>query len=80
MPLSAHPARDRGANASGLCVSVSLTLQFNLFTEMPFNLAFPLPLFVFTLVMSIAVAVVSSLLPARRLVLLEIAHVLQGKK
>ena len=65
---------------TGLLISISLTMQFNLFTEMPFSLEFPLPLFVFVCITSIAVAVVSSLLPARHLVKLEIAHVLQGKK
>ena len=73
LQLIVHPS-------AGLLVSISLTLQFNLFIEMPFVLEFPLPLFLFTFVMSVVVAIVSSLLPARRLVMLEIAHVLQGKQ
>ena len=59
-------------------VAVSLTLQLNLFTEMPFVLSFPSILFTFMAVAVFVVAVVASYLPARELMRAPIARVVKG--
>jgi len=48
----------------GLLIAATLTLQFNLFTELPFRMQFPTPLFLTMFIMAIAVAVLGSALPA----------------
>jgi len=48
----------------GMLVSVTLTLQFNLFTQLPFTFDFPYALFSSVLVMSILVAIAGSYFPA----------------
>ena len=45
-------------------IAATLTLQFGLFTELPFRMDFPVPLFVTMLVMAFVVAIVGSALPA----------------
>lgn len=65
--------------AVGLLVASTLTLQFNLFTEMPFEFNFPTALFVLTLLGSIALAMVASYFPARAIARLDIAGVLKGR-
>lgn len=64
---------------TGVLISVSLTLQFNLFTEMPFHFEWPTVLFIITGVMCFGVAILSSLLPARNLLAIEISNVLKGR-
>ena len=63
----------------GMAVAVSLTLQFGLFTEMPFQFTFPTALFMFTLGASILLALGSSWGPTRTLSKLHIAAVLKGR-
>jgi len=48
----------------GILVSVTLTLQFNLFTQLPFTFDFPYILFSSVLIMSILVAIAGSYFPA----------------
>ena len=48
----------------GIVIAATLTLQFGLFTELPFRMQFPVPLFVTMLVMAFVVAIVGSALPA----------------
>jgi ABC-type antimicrobial peptide transport system permease subunit len=62
----------------GLAIAISLTVQFGLFTEMPFTFAFPYGLFFFTLLACILIALVSSYLPARKVAKVQIATVLKG--
>lgn len=61
----------------GLLVSITLTLQFNLFTEAPFQLTFPVGLTVTMYLLCIAIAVVSAAAPARDVVRQSIAKVLK---
>jgi len=61
----------------GLVVAVSLTLQFDLFTEMPFAIEFPHSLFWSMLAMAIAVAVFGSFLPAHSFMKKTISNVLR---
>ncbi len=62
----------------GLLVSITLTLQFNLFLELPFVLLFPLSLFLIVLFLSFAVAVIGAYLPAKQFSDRDIATVLRG--
>lgn len=62
-----------------MAISVSLSLQFNLFTQLPFVFRFPTGMFVGTLVLCILVAIAGSLLPLRRFLQLEIAPVAKGR-
>eukprot|EP01119_Soliformovum_irregulare_P011698 TRINITY_DN2957_c0_g2_i5.p1 TRINITY_DN2957_c0_g2~~TRINITY_DN2957_c0_g2_i5.p1 ORF type:complete len:779 (-),score=230.88 TRINITY_DN2957_c0_g2_i5:26-2362(-) len=48
----------------GLLVSITLTLQFNLFTELAFTFEFPYALFFAVFGMSLAVSIIGSWLPA----------------
>jgi len=48
----------------GLLVSITLTLQFNLFTELAFTFDFPYALFFSVFGMSLAVSIIGSYLPA----------------
>jgi len=63
----------------GLLVAITLTLQFNLFTEAPFVFTFPIGLFMLTLLGSIVLAIVASCVPARTLTRAKIAGVLKGR-
>jgi ABC-type antimicrobial peptide transport system permease subunit len=62
----------------GLLISVSLTLQFNVFTELPFRLSFPVGQFVGCLSMSIVVAIVGSRLPAQNFARKTISDILRN--
>lgn len=63
---------------TGLGIAITLTLQFNLFTEMPFELDFPYLLFLSVLIMSIFVAIGGSYLASRDIKRQQIAQVLKG--
>eukprot|EP00003_Mantamonas_plastica_P015601 TRINITY_DN2635_c0_g2_i3.p1 TRINITY_DN2635_c0_g2~~TRINITY_DN2635_c0_g2_i3.p1 ORF type:complete len:1218 (-),score=362.13 TRINITY_DN2635_c0_g2_i3:46-3648(-) len=62
----------------GIAIAITLTLQFNLFTEMPFKFVFPTALFFSVIAMSIVVAIVGSYLPARKYNRKQIAIILRG--
>lgn len=62
----------------GVVIALTLTAQFNLFLEMPFQFNFPYILFITVGVMAVIVAIVGSWLPARSLRKKEIAFVLRG--
>jgi len=62
----------------GIVIAASLTAQFNVFLEMPFQFDFPYILFFTMMAMSLIVAVVGSYLPARILKKQQIALVLKG--
>lgn len=62
----------------GVVIALTLTAQFNLFLEMPFQFSFPYILFISIGVMAVVVAIVGSWLPARQLRKKEIALVLRG--
>uniref|UniRef100_A0A6U6A8Q8 ABC3 transporter permease C-terminal domain-containing protein n=1 Tax=Guillardia theta TaxID=55529 RepID=A0A6U6A8Q8_GUITH len=61
----------------GLVVSSTLTLQQNLFTEMPFLLIFPYWLFISVIVLSLLVAAFGALLPVRKMLRCSISEVLK---
>jgi len=63
----------------GLTTATTLTLQFNLFTELPFSFQFPYPLFIVVLIMSFVVSVLGSYWPARAFKQKPIAIALKGK-
>ena len=63
---------------SGLLIAVTLTLQFDLFSEMPFHFDFPYGLFIFVVIMSAVIAVLGSFLPANEIRKKQIANVLKG--
>ena len=67
----------------GLCIGVAvastLTLQFNLFTEMPFILQFPTALFVSMLLLCVVVGILASSRPAINLLRSNIARILVGR-
>lgn len=62
----------------GMAVSVTLTMQFNVFTELPFSFDFPYFLFFSVLAMSIAVAIGGSYLPASAIKKKDIAIALKN--
>ncbi len=62
----------------GVLVSVTLSLQYGLFLELPFVFYFPVPLFVVVLVVSFGVAVLGAWLPAGSFAKLDIAGVIRG--
>ena len=62
----------------GVVIALTLTAQFNLFLEMPFQFDFPYILFCSVGVKAVIVAVVGSYIPARILRNKEIALVLRG--
>ncbi|KAL7747024.1 hypothetical protein RI367_007637 [Sorochytrium milnesiophthora] len=62
----------------GIMTAITLTLQFNLFTEMPFTFRFPVPLFSSVVAMSLVVAVIGSFLPANEIRKKQIALALKG--
>jgi ABC-type antimicrobial peptide transport system permease subunit len=63
---------------SGMLVSVTLTLQFNLFTELAFTFDFPYALFFSVFAMSILVAVIGSYLPTNSMKKKDIAIALKN--
>ena len=63
----------------GVAVASTLTLQFNLFTEMPFMLQFPTALFTSMLLLCIIVGIVASSRPATNLLKSNIARILVGR-
>ena len=63
--------------AIGLLIGVSLTLQFNLFTEMPFQMSLPVELFSACIVLSLVVAVLGSWFPARQFVKKSVTEILR---
>lgn len=69
-PLLPRPA--------GILVAVSLTLQFNLFVEMPFSFSFPGLMFGINAGGCVGVALLSSYLPAKPLMRAQIARVVKG--
>jgi len=58
-------------------IAATLTLQFNLFTELPFTMRFPGGLFATMVCMAVGVAIVGSALPARLLLKKSISAVLR---
>jgi len=62
----------------GVTIALTLTAQFNLFLEMPFQFDFPYILFFSLIVMALVVAIFGSWIPARILRKKEIAIVLRG--
>ena len=65
-------------SATGMGIAVTLTLQFNLFTEMPFHFDFPYFLFGSVMIMSVVVAIGGSYLASLDIKKLQIAQVLKG--
>lgn len=65
-------------SATGLGIALTLTLQFNLFTEMPFQFDFPYFLFASVTIMSIFIAIGGSYLASRDIKKIQIAQVLKG--
>jgi len=63
---------------TGMMVSITLTLQFNLFTEFEFSFDFPYLLFFSVLGMSVAVAIIGSYIPAHSLKKKDIAVALKN--
>lgn len=64
--------------AAGILVAISLTLQLNLFTEMPFQFEFPTAIFLVNCCICLAVALLSSTLPALELMRAPVARVVKG--
>ncbi|EFC47009.1 FtsX domain-containing protein [Naegleria gruberi] len=62
----------------GCVIALTLTAQFNLFLEMPFQFDFPYYLFFSILIMALICAILGSYLPARNLRKKEIALVIRG--
>ncbi len=62
----------------GLVIACTLTLQQNLFTEMPFTLIFPGWLFASVITLSVLVAGIGASLPVRAMLPRPIAQVLKG--
>uniref|UniRef100_A0A0G4HS92 ABC3 transporter permease C-terminal domain-containing protein n=1 Tax=Chromera velia CCMP2878 TaxID=1169474 RepID=A0A0G4HS92_9ALVE len=64
--------------AIGICVAITLTLQFNLFTELPFEFAFPLPMFLVMLLLSVLTAIWGSYLPTMKMASVPISFLVRG--
>lgn len=62
----------------GLLIAISLTLQFDLFTEMPFAFEFPYALFFALIASAMACAVGGSWYPARQLLRKSISDTIRG--
>eukprot|EP01027_Heterolobosea_sp_BB2_P015365 GEZU01021989.1.p1 GENE.GEZU01021989.1~~GEZU01021989.1.p1 ORF type:complete len:139 (-),score=40.90 GEZU01021989.1:149-565(-) len=62
----------------GIAIAMTLTLQFNLFLELPFQFDFPWVLFFSVFALSIFVAILGSAIPAMSMRKKEIALVLRG--
>ena len=63
----------------GLLTAIALSLQFNLFVEMPFQLILPLPLIILFLISSSGIAIYASYYPAQPYSKGTIAAVVKGK-
>jgi ABC-type antimicrobial peptide transport system permease subunit len=74
--LSCCAGRCASARA-GVLVAATLTLQFNLFTELPFRMEFPSVLFGTMLAMSFIVAIAGSAMPAHAFLNKSISAVLR---
>ncbi len=61
----------------GILVAITLTLQFNLFTEVPFTMEFPSMLFSIQVSMAFVVAILASALPAHSFIKRTIAEILR---
>jgi ABC-type lipoprotein release transport system permease subunit len=61
----------------GILVACSLTLQFNLFTEMPFVMRFPTSLYCVVLVLALICATVGSYFPVRNFMKRSIADIIR---
>ncbi len=62
----------------GVLVSVVLTLQFNLFLELPFVFFFPVTLFLIVLFLSMLLSVVGAYVPANQFAQRTISNVIKG--
>jgi ABC-type antimicrobial peptide transport system permease subunit len=62
----------------GSAVAITLTLQADLFSELPFQMHFPTVLFFSILIMSLVVSVFGSYIPANALRNKKIASALKG--
>eukprot|EP00762_Andalucia_godoyi_P002414 ANDGO_02681.mRNA.1 FtsX domain-containing protein len=62
----------------GILIAITLSLQFNLFLELPFVFDFPFALFFSIFGLSIVIALVGSYLPSRKLKAQQIAYVIRG--
>ena len=63
--------------AAGIVTAATLTLQFDLFIEMPFDMAFPYTLFFVMMGMALAVAGLGSYYPGRDFLQKSISNVLR---
>eukprot|EP00708_Paratrimastix_pyriformis_P001987 GAFH01000724.1.p1 GENE.GAFH01000724.1~~GAFH01000724.1.p1 ORF type:complete len:1155 (+),score=530.18 GAFH01000724.1:461-3466(+) len=63
---------------SGFLIAITLTLQFGVFTELPFKFSFPTELFLAAVALSIVTAIFGSILAARPMKAKDIAIVLRG--
>lgn len=61
----------------GIFTAIVLTLQFNLFSQMPFLFYFPTGLYFFVVILSLVVAVAGSYLPSNKLLKKEIALIMR---
>lgn len=62
----------------GLMVSTTLVIQFNLFLELPFNLAFPIRLYLVMCILGIIFALVGSYIPTENVTKLPLFKILKG--
>lgn len=63
---------------TGMLTSITLTLQFNLFTELPFQFTMPATLFTLLIIASVVVSLAGSYFPAQEYAKKRIASVLKG--
>jgi len=64
--------------STGISVSLTLTMQYTLFNDMEMTFYFPTTMFVFLFVMSVAVSMLGSYLPANLLGKKQIASTIRG--
>lgn len=64
----------------GVCSAIVLTLQFNLFMQLPFTLSFPYFMFSETVILSLIVAVIGSYIPGKQYAEKPINIVIKGKQ
>lgn len=62
----------------GIIVAVTMTLQFNLFTELPFELEFPVIMYTVLLTVCMGTAVLGSYIPLKEVKRHPISHILRG--
>ncbi|KAJ3175931.1 hypothetical protein HDU87_005595 [Geranomyces variabilis] len=63
----------------GILVAIAVALQYNLFTELPFQFLFPTSLYIAVVVLSFVVSIAGSYLPGKPYALERIASVLKGR-